>query len=506
MIKTLFTISVLSLLVACSSPHLTSLGLNRIVASHDINYEPFEPALTRVSDGFAMLRRINGSELAVEHYRSDSLTLDWSIPFASKKNEQWSPIINYRDGVLYAAGPVSIADGDSIGLRFTSIDIATRSKRGELIRNVLPTGQAMVSDWKFDKGKPARTNYEWSSSPDSNLVLFYSIDYATARQMIHKSPTVHALLFDIDGTLRRLLDIPIAVEDTMIFAEIALTANSMAVDNDGNIYLVEFHQPATLEVLKYTGKNDSPSDRLTTTVDNVSLASGYKLGKPLITFSQGLMLLTAARLNWGHFESVGYGYEEANDLAPIYGTPSGTTQVNVDFTMHRAYAFEAGTAGMPIASLYDSSRHRTIVADESRVNYTSSSSQRYFGRNVFFGGKWQTSWMPIYHSENYCHGMSIGCYDDSGKQQWLTYLYTTHSPAQPYYAGGIRNGQFEVLYDREDTVRSLTLDVATGNRSSEKHLFMHPESTILFLNESVWLDPKNLIVFAKGPTIFQVME
>jgi hypothetical protein len=57
-----------------------------------------------------------------------------------------------------------------------------------------------------------------------------------------------------------------------------------------------------------------------------------------------------------------------------------------------------------------------------------------------------------------------------------------------------------------DTVRSLNLDLATGSRSIETPILTHPESTILYLSNSIFLDPKSLLVFAKGPAMFRLSE
>jgi hypothetical protein len=271
--------------------------------------------------------------------------------------------------------------------------------------------------------------------------------------MLHKSPTVHALVFTMDGTLQRELTIPVLVEDTMIFAEIALTVNSMAVDNEGNVYLIEFHQPGVLEALKFSPESTSPTDRLATSIDNASLEQLEKLGEAHVAFDKGLMRLTIPRLSWSS-EAQGWaisiGYDNANDIAPVYGAPSGLTQVTMDFPAHRAYSFDAGNGRTFIASLYDRPTHRTVIASESRVNYTTVSHSVPLGDPTALPSSMNSPWMNTWtysHTENFCYGMYVACYDDTGKEQWSTMLTTVSSPAHPYYAGSIRDGKFNAMYD-----------------------------------------------------------
>jgi hypothetical protein len=503
-----FIFGLLSLLLlnSCGSGNLPALWATRpatIKASHNIpdndDGVSFEPALALESGhGVMVMRHTSNGEVVLEHYMSDSLSVDWSILLPIGKDEKWYPAMRFEDGMLYMIGLHYYSGNDSVGIYAVSIDTRTRQIKSDLFLS----RQGGVTPGPFDYTRFGTNTM--ILSPDTNLVLFYQENYSnlidkSKDNMLKVNFSVYSITGKPRGTREIQFPMPDDLSDNLNYVSgSAKWFKGLRIDNAGNVYSISYAAPDSVIVRKFDIQSGAPQ-MLTSKFPNVDMNNKKDIAYPVADIDPLTGVLTVA----------GGRELDGETVAIAFAT--------FDFNANAVHAYQFN----PDSKLLDSLIGQKTL-DEYRVGRIVRTNQpaqtilllskvEEITQDLRFDDRRSASgdFIPgaVYGSvtSQMCLRLLACGFDGNGQAEWQSAIPKRHDKSLDYFTERKSPSTLGFYYAdfKLDTtgLQECELDLEQGTLSPVRNVLQYESDTYVLPDYTIWDGPE-AIMFAAGSFSF----
>lgn len=476
-----------------------------IAANHNIPDEDedilfYHSSALDQAGGLVVIRPVEKKRKMIEHYSSDSLVNDWSIPIETDSYEQWTPTMIHRNGKLYCVGIDGYDGADSMAFRFMIVD--------EKAHKIVSDSRVFRDDREHSTvfHKAHKSPYSESFSPDTNAFLYYRIDVPGDDKKLN----IHCQLYDYSGKLIEAPTIAIPLpaihngSDDIYMSNYGLLG--MTVDNDRNYYVIIRTTFETLTVMKYHAGSFQSPESLSADFSSAKFPpSDYWIKAAYAQFRPHTQILDLA----GTHRKVTRSSDMEDILVASFDFNSKNVQT-FQYTPQKEslkkLIDQSDLEGFEISNfIFDPGTSRKMIVVENRIGGIVTTSTSSYSPATNHTGNAAFDWGSGSFSDamDYCKGIICYAFEQDGKPAFQLSLPNRAGHTKSEYAlSAPESSKMTVYYTERDTLPAglytTDLDITHGTLSSPRSVLQYGGETYILAQETQWENSKSAIMFGMG--------